>query len=543
VSKYSIEVVDVRGTSPQMESSHQFLKRLLESRRAKWEHQELKRLRDQGKQPSGDEWKKRYKEPAVLDEIPTASVPETWAWASAETICESVRDGTHDTPEYVLEGVPLVTSKNLRSGRIDFEDTKLISREDHIEISKRSGVENGDVLFAMIGTIGNPLVVKTDREFSIKNVGLFKKNDVFLDSKFLKFWLDSPTLQKWLEPRLKGTTQKFAPLGLLRSLAVPVAPLDQQKRIVAEIEKQFSRLDEAVANLKRVKANLKRYKAAVLKAAVEGKLTEEWRKAHPDVEPASELLKRILAERRAKWKGKIRYKEPEMPSLSDLPDLPASWTFARIEQLLPPEKEAMKTGPFGSLLKKHEHRTEGVPVFGIENIEVMHFVPGSKIHVTAEKAKELNQYRVESGDILISRSGTVGEVCVVPEDIGAAIFSTNVVKISLVQNGMNPQFFTFLFNGSPFVLNQVADLCKGSTRNFLNQDILKTLVFVLPPVEEQEEIVREFDLHFSLVKESEKEIDNNLRRAQRLKQSILTRAFSGQLMARHNLPNAKQAAV
>ena len=74
--------------------------------------------------------------------------------------------------------------------------------------------------------------------------------------------------------------------------------------IVAEIEKQFSRLDEAVTNLKRVKANLKRYKAAVLKAAVEGKLTEEWRKAHPDVEPASELLKRILAERRAKWNGK-----------------------------------------------------------------------------------------------------------------------------------------------------------------------------------------------------------------------------------------------
>ena len=89
-----------------------------------------------------------------------------------------------------------------------------------------------------------------------------------------------------------------------RDYRIPLAPPDQQKRIVAEIEKQFSRLDEAVANLKRVKANLKRYKAAVLKAAVEGKLTEEWRKAHPDVEPASELLKRILAERRAKWSEK-----------------------------------------------------------------------------------------------------------------------------------------------------------------------------------------------------------------------------------------------
>ena len=127
---------------------------------------------------------------------------------------------------------------------------------------------------------------------------------------------------------------------------LPVAPLEQQQRIVAEIEKQFSRLDEAVANLKRVKANLKRYKAAVLKAAVEGKLTEEWRKAHPDVEPASKLLDRILAERRAKWeeaelakmeakgkapkndKWKAKYKEPAAPDFTSLQGLPGSWVSA-----------------------------------------------------------------------------------------------------------------------------------------------------------------------------------------------------------------------
>ncbi len=85
------------------------------------------------------------------------------------------------------------------------------------------------------------------------------------------------------------------------AIPIPFAPIHEQKHIVAEIEKQFSRLDEAVASLKRVKANLKRYKAAVLKAAVEGKLTEQWRKEHPDVEPAEKLLERILTERRKKW--------------------------------------------------------------------------------------------------------------------------------------------------------------------------------------------------------------------------------------------------
>ena len=133
-----------------------------------------------------------------------------------------------------------------------------------------------------------------------------------------------------------GGAQPNISQGILRTISIPIAPRAQQERIVAEIEKQFSRLDEAVANLKRVKANLKRYKAAVLKAAVEGKLTEDWRKAHPDIEPAGELLKRILAERRAKWeqaelakmeaagkepkddKWKKRYQEPDAVRAEEL---------------------------------------------------------------------------------------------------------------------------------------------------------------------------------------------------------------------------------
>ena len=120
-----------------------------------------------------------------------------------------------------------------------------------------------------------------------------------IPSKYLLYYLRN--IEASIDELGTGTTFKAISGKVLRAIPVPVAPPEQQKRIVAEIEKQFSRLDEAVANLKRVKANLKRYKAAVLKAAVEGKLTEDWRKPHPDVEPASELLKRILAERRANW--------------------------------------------------------------------------------------------------------------------------------------------------------------------------------------------------------------------------------------------------
>jgi type I restriction enzyme S subunit len=337
----------------------------------------------------------------------------------------------------------------------------------------------------------------------------------------------------------QGTTVNSVETSKLLGFEIPVAPRGQQAKIVAEIEKQFSRLDEAVANLKRVKANLKRYKAAVLKAAVEGKLTEDWRKQHPNIEPASKLLKRILTERRKRWHRTGKYKEPATPNIGDptaFPAAPEGWAFASMEQLLPLMREAMKTGPFGSLLKKHEHKAEGVAVLGIENIEAMRFVRGSKIHITQKKAEDLVDYKVLPGDVLISRSGTVGEVCVVPEDIGEARISTNLMKISLARDGMLPKFFVLLFNGSPFVLNQISDLCKGSTRNFLNQEILKQLCFVLPSLPEQREIIGEVERRLSVIEELEAAVEANLTRADRLRQSILSGAFSGKLFTRENPP-------
>ncbi|MDR4496467.1 MAG: restriction endonuclease subunit S [Candidatus Scalindua sp.] len=375
-----------------------------------------------------------------------------------------------------------------------------------------------------------------------------------IPSKYVLYYLRS--IESEIESLGTGTTFKAISGPILRNLSIPIAPPNEQKRIVAEIEKQFFRLDEAVAALKRIKANLKRYKASVLKAAVEGKLTEEWRTRRGELpfaptkdETGAELLKRILTERRKKWeeeyikkyvgahghapkddKWKKKYKEPTVPKLDQYPHLPEGWAFTGIGQILAMDKDAMKTGPFGSLLKKHEHQPEGVPVLGIENIQAMRFVKGSKIHITKNKAQQLDGYCALPGDVLISRSGTVGEVCVVPSDIDEARISTNLMKISLAKDGLLPELFTFLFNGSPFVLNQVAELCKGSTRNFLNQEILKRIVFVLPTIEEQIEIIQAVDRQYTLLSKLEAEVNINLKRTERLRQSILKKAFSGKLV-------------
>ena len=108
----------------------------------------------------------------LKDDIPF-HVPESWSW-SRLGICLDVRDGTHDTPKYHDKGIPLITSKNLQNGYINMTDVKFISHEDHKAISLRSKVDDNDILFAMIGTIGNPVHYHGNATFSIKNIALFK---------------------------------------------------------------------------------------------------------------------------------------------------------------------------------------------------------------------------------------------------------------------------------------------------------------------------------------------------------------------------------
>lgn len=151
-------------------------------------------------------------------------------------ICD-VRDGTHDSPNYVIEGYPLITSKNLKNGFIDFTNVNLISREDLNAINKRSKVDAGDILMPMIGTIGNPVIADISTEYAVKNVALIKfHQNSKINNLFLKHVLAHPRMQSSFELQANGSTQRFIPLGFIRSLQIPLPPLEVQKEIVAEIE-------------------------------------------------------------------------------------------------------------------------------------------------------------------------------------------------------------------------------------------------------------------------------------------------------------------
>jgi len=147
-----------------------------------------------------------------------------------------VRDGTHDSPKYQLQGYPLVTSKNLRNDGLSLSDVRLISESDYININKRSAVHQGDVLFAMIGTIGNPTVVVEKPNFAIKNVALFK-NPHGQNSAFLKYYLASRLVVNRMAKEAKGTTQKFVSLGYLREFPISIPPFVAQTNIVDRLDR------------------------------------------------------------------------------------------------------------------------------------------------------------------------------------------------------------------------------------------------------------------------------------------------------------------
>lgn len=197
----------------------------------------------------------------------SAELPSGWEWKKMRDVCD-VRDGTHDSPKYHKEGYPLVTSKNLKNGLIDVDNVKYISKEDYEAINKRSKVCVGDILFAMIGTIGNAVLVSEEPCYAIKNVALFKKSTL-INPKFLQYILNSSFILEKMQQEAKGTTQRFVGLDYLRSFQIPLPPLSVQKEIVARLDKLSENVKRLEANYKQIIANCDELKKSILKKTFE----------------------------------------------------------------------------------------------------------------------------------------------------------------------------------------------------------------------------------------------------------------------------------
>ena len=191
-------------------------------------------------------------------------IPEDWEIHSLSKICD-VRDGTHDSPKYRDNGVPLVTSKNIVDDILDLRNVSLISLEDAFEIDKRSKVDKGDIIMSMIGTIGSAVLLTDDPKFCIKNVALFKPKGVF--GEYFIHFIRSSFFQDCLEDSMDGGIQKFVSLGTLRNMKI-VLPIRKEQTAIANI---LSDMDEEIQSLQQRLDKTRQIKQGMMQELLTGK--------------------------------------------------------------------------------------------------------------------------------------------------------------------------------------------------------------------------------------------------------------------------------
>lgn len=464
--------------------------------------------------------------------IESRDIPAAWQLVPLKELGEWLGGGTPSKAklEFWTNGkIPWVSPKDMKTERItDSEDhiTKAAVEEStaklipagSVLVVTRSGILSHTLPVA-VTTV--PVTVNQDLKAITPKHGVMPEYVAWALRCFAREILNACSKQ--------GTTVASIETAALHRFEIPLAPLDQQKRIVAEIEKQFSRLDEAIANLKRVKASLKRYKAAVLKAAVEGRLVEtEAELAHREgrgYETGAQLLQRILETRRSQWKGKGKYKEPAAPDTTDLPELPEGWAWARLDAI------AALKGGITVDSKRKDSTARSVPYLRVANVQ-RGYLDLSEVKFIDAPEADINELRLQRGDILFNEGGDrdkLGRGWIWEEQLANCIHQNHVFRARLFLKELSPKLVSWWGNtfGKDYFLRE-----GKQTTNLASINLKKLSAFPvpLPPIAEQHRLVSEVDRRLSLVAEVETQVDVNLQRAARLRQSVLSNAFSGQLL-------------
>ena len=419
-------------------------------------------------------------------------------------------------PRYFGGDIPWISISDITR-----EPGKYLSRTR--EFVTRAGAEKsrllpaGTLILSNSGTVCVPKILRVDGCIHDGFVAFPDLPDSF-DKNYL-YWFFEYVRPSIIEANRQGITQVNLNTGIVREIRLPLTSIERQREIVAELEKQFSRLDEAVANLQRVKANLKRYKASVLKAAVEGRLVETEatlaRREGRTYETGEQLLQRILEERRAKWVEKRKYKEPIAPVTGELPELPEGWTWATMPQL----------GELNRGKSKHRPRDDQALYGG-----PYPFIQTGDVRRSDGSITQFTQTYSQFG-LAQSRLWPSGTLCIT---IAANIAETGILKLeacfpdSVV--GFIPQM------GSPTVeyvecfirtaRDRLDRFASATAQKNINLEVLEAVAIPTPPLAEQARIVAEVDRLLSIIREVEAEVDANLKRAQALRQATLAKAFA-----------------
>ena len=413
-------------------------------------------------------------------------IPIEWEVVKLETVCD-VRDGTHDSPKYQKDGIPFITSKHLTDNGVDFSEVNYISIDEHINFSKRSLVENDDILFGMIGTIGKPLIVNYDFEFSIKNVALLKfRDNTKLNNSYTLNLLKSTIIDKQFNKLANGGVQSFIALGMIRSLKIPLPPLKEQEKIADILSTADAKID-----------------------AVEGQ-----------IQKAETLKKGLLQKLLSEGIGHSEFKD------SELGKIPESWEVVKLEKLL--ENKSIIShldGNHGGLYpKQNEFVESGTPYLSANMIKGNNIDFSLAKFLTEERASKFRKGVAKDKDVLFAHNATVGPVTLLKTNLDYVILSTTLTYYRCDLEKLN-NYYLMNYMKSVYFINQYEKFMKQSTRNQIPITQQRQLYFIIPPLKEQKQIAE----ILSTADEKLEVLRAKKEKYETLKKGLLQKLLSGEI--------------
>jgi len=446
-------------------------------------------------------------------------LPEGWIWTSLGELAALNPKFVDDVPdELEVSFIPMRCVEEL-TGQVDLSLTKRYS-----EVKKGyTAFRNGDVIFAKItpcmenGKVSIVNRLKNGIGFGSTEFHVIRLFNGQMPNRLMFFFLVRESFRRNARMHMTGSAgQLRVPKGYLEEVSFPLSPLPEQHRIAAKIEELFTKLDAGMEALKKIKLQLKQYRQAVLKYAFEGKLTEEWRKSHRgEIEPASVLLERIREEREGS--SDSRFKEPPPVDTPNLPELPELWLSVRLGEIAQTvEKVSPKMAP------DEEFTYIDIASIGGQSIAAPKKYLGKE---APSRARQL----IKSGDILFSTVRTyLKHIALVEERYDGQIASTGFCVIRPFPY-IESKLIFYLVQADAF-LNPLTQVQRGTSYPAVRDSDVLAQPLALPPLPEQHQIMSEIERCFSIADAIEKDVEQSLRQAERLRQSILKRAFEGKLV-------------
>ena len=456
-------------------------------------------------------------------------LPKGWVWTKLGEVASDPQYGW--TTSAATHGkLRLLRTTDITSGYVDWTSVPFC-KDEPTEMGKYL-LHGGDIVISRAGSVGYSYLIKNPPEAIFASYLI--RFRPLVDCSYFALFLNSSLYWESISERSIGIALANVNASKLKQIPIPLPSLPEQHRIVAKIEELFTRLDAGVEALRKIKAQLKRYRQSVLKHAFEGKVTAEWRQARQhELEPASVLLERIKQERPKTAKGKLE----ELPSLdtSDLPQLPEGWVWARVRDAA----ESMKNG----IYKPPQFYAEaGVACLRMYNIEdgAIVWKDIKRMSLTPEEVRE---YELRPGDILVNRVNSrelVGKAATIPAGLETCVYESKNIRLRVLGDYVESKYVSFWFQiFSQQYFNRHAQQTVGMAS--INQQQLGSMPLALAPLLEQRKIFEEIERRFSVADQIEKTVEQGMKQADRLRQSILKKAFEGKLVPQdpHDEPAEK----